>query len=75
MRLFVTLVSTGIVLASAALAQPQPAPQKMDMNAFMARCAQLRQQPGVSQTPQGRQSLDQCDQMERSMGMTPPARR
>ena len=46
---------------------------KMDMNAFMGRCAQLRQQPGTAQSPQGRQVLDQCDQMDRSMGMTPPA--
>jgi len=49
--------------------------QGMDMNAFMARCAQLRQQPGTAQTAQARQVLDQCDQMDRSMGMTPPPRR
>jgi hypothetical protein len=49
--------------------------QGMDMNAFMARCAQLRQQSGTSQTAQARQVLDQCDQMDRSMGMTPPPRR
>ena len=52
--------------------QTQPA---MDMNAFMARCALVRQQPGTAQTAQGRQLLDQCDQMDRSMGMTPPPRR
>lgn len=63
-----------------AAAQQQPnrgtaQPQAMDMNQFMARCAQIRQQPGNSTTLQGRQMLDQCDQMDRSMGMTPPPRR
>lgn len=47
----------------------------MDMNAMMSHCAQMRQQPGASQTAQGKQMLDRCDQMDRSMGMTPPARR
>lgn len=47
----------------------------MDMNTMMSHCAQMRQQPGANQTPQGRQMLDQCDKMDRSMGMTPPARR
>ena len=49
--------------------------QGMDMNQFMARCTQIRQQPSKSQTPQERQMLNQCDQMDRSMGMTPPTRR
>ena len=75
-----TLLLPTLLLAGAAAAQPaQPPAQgtapKMDMNAFMARCAQLRQQSGTAQTPQGRQALDRCDQMDRSMGMTPPARR
>ena len=52
-----------------------PSMQGMDMNAMMTHCAQMRQQPASGQTAQGRQMLDQCDQMDRSMGMTPPPRR
>lgn len=76
MRFLLTPSAAVLMFAGAALAQPQgtPAP-KIDMNAFMARCAQLRQKSGTAQNPQGRQTLDQCDQMDRSMGMTPPARR
>lgn len=69
---------TLLSFAGAASAQQQQGGQQsqgMDMNQFMARCAQIRQQPSTSQTPQGRQMLDQCDQMDRSMGMTPPPRR
>jgi len=47
----------------------------MDMNTMMAQCARTRQQPTSGQTTSGRQMLDQCDQMDRSMGMTPPIRR
>lgn len=83
MRSFIIPALAAITLASSAggaEAQQQPTrggtqSQGMDMNAFMARCAQVRQQPGTSQTAQGRQLLDQCDQMDRNMGMTPPARR
>lgn len=83
MRTFIipALVATVLAgFATAACAQQQgqggaQAQQGMDMNAFMARCTQIRQQPGTGQTPQGRQMLDQCDQMDRSMGMTPPPRR
>lgn len=49
--------------------------KNMDMNTMMSHCAQMRQQPGTGQTAQGKQMLDQCDQMDRSMGMAPPARR
>lgn len=52
-----------------------PNMQGMDMNTMMAHCAQMRQQPGSRQTAQGRQMLEQCDQMDRSMGMTPSPRR
>jgi uncharacterized protein involved in copper resistance len=52
-----------------------PSMQGMDMNTMMTHCAQMRQQPASGQTAQGRQMLDQCDQMDRSMGMTPPPRR
>ncbi len=80
------MISALAVTALAGVAGPASAQQQqprqggtqsqaMDMNAFMARCAQVRQQPGTSQTMQGRQMLDQCDQMDRSMGMTPPPRR
>jgi hypothetical protein len=83
MRFFIVPATVAIVLVGIvgpASAQQQPSQggnqqQGMDMNQFMARCAQLRQQPGTSQTAQGRQILDQCDQMDRSMGMTPPPRR
>lgn len=81
MRTFsLPVLAAMIVFAAAGSAsaqQPQGGQQAqaMDMNQFMARCAQIRQQPSTSQTPQGRQMLDQCDQMDRSMGMTPPARR
>ena len=76
MRFLLTLSAAVLIFAGAALAQPQgvSAP-KMDMKAFMARCVQLRQQPGTAQSPLGREVLDQCDQMDRSMGMAPPARR
>ena len=70
--------ATLLGFAGAAWAQQQQSGQQaqgMDMNQFMARCAQIRQQPSTSQTPQGRQMLDRCDQMDRSMGMTPPPRR
>jgi len=87
MRFFILPALAASMLfsvAGAAFAQPPQAGQPpqggqqsqgMDMNQFMARCAQMRQQTSTSQTPQGRQMLDQCDQMDRSMGMTPPARR
>ena len=52
-----------------------PSMQGVDMNTMMTHCAQMRQQPGSEQTAQGRQMLNQCDQMDRSMGMTPPRRR
>lgn len=52
-----------------------PSMQGMDMNTMMTHCAQMREQPALGQTAQGRQMLDQCDQMDRSMGMTPPTRR
>jgi uncharacterized protein involved in copper resistance len=52
-----------------------PSMQGMDMNTMMSHCAQMRQQTTSGQTAQGRQMLDQCDQMDRSMGMTPPPRR
>ena len=50
--------------------------QGMDMNAMMARCAQMRQQmkPGMAMPADMKQMMGQCDQMDRSMGMTPPAR-
>lgn len=69
-----------VSFAGSASSQQQPTQggtqsQGMDMNASMARCAQIRQQPATSQTAQGRQMLDQCDQMDRGMGMTPPPRR
>lgn len=51
-----------------------PSMQGMDMNTMMTHCAQMRQQPSSGQTAQGRQMLNQCDQMDRSMGMTPPRR-
>ena len=74
----VLVAMTLLNFAGASWAQQQQRSQQsqgMDMNQFMARCAQMRQQPAASQNPQGRQMLDQCDQMDRSMGMTPPARR
>ena len=49
--------------------------KNLDMGTMMSHCAQMRQQAGAGQTAQGKQMLDQCDQMDRSMGMTPPARR
>jgi uncharacterized protein involved in copper resistance len=52
-----------------------PSMQGMDMNAMMTQCAQTRQQSTSGQTASGRQMLDQCDQMDRSMGMTPSPRR
>jgi hypothetical protein len=83
MRSFIVPALVAVTLASfagVASAQQQPSQggtqsKGMDMNAFMARCAQIRQQPGTSQSAQERQMLDQCDQMDRSMGMTPPPRR
>lgn len=51
----------------------------MDHNAMMAHCAEMRQgmRPGMAMTADMRQSMAQCDQMDRSMGgsATPPARR
>ncbi len=56
--------------------QGTPQSQGMDMNAMMARCTQMRQQvrPGAAQSADAKQMLAQCDQMDRSMGMTPPRR-
>ena len=47
--------------------------QGMDMNTMMAHCSQVRQQtrPGMAISPDTRQALAQCDQMDRSMGMRP----
>lgn len=47
--------------------------QGMDMNTMMAHCSQMRQQtrPGMAMSPDTRQALAQCDQMDRSMGMRP----
>lgn len=81
MRSFTLPILTASMLFSVAGAasaqQPQGGqpPQGMDMNQFTARCAQVRQQASTSPTSQGRQMLDRCDQMDRSMGLTPPARR
>ena len=49
--------------------------QNMDMSTMMAHCAQMRRQPGAGQTADGRQMLDRCDEMDLSMGLTPPTRR
>jgi len=51
--------------------------QGMDMNAAMARCAQVRQQtrPGVAVSAETQRTLAQCGQMDRSMGMAPTPRR
>ncbi len=50
--------------------------QGMDMNTMMAHCAQMRQQmrPGMAMSPDMQQMMTQCDQMDRSMGMTSPPR-
>ena len=72
------LAASGLFAAPAAMAQQQGGQsQGMTMNQFMARCGQIRAQarPGAPQSPQLRQTLDQCDQMDRSMGVTPPPRR
>ena len=73
------LAASALFVAPAAMAQQQGAGQSqgMTMNQFMARCVQIRAQvrPGALQSPQLRQTLDQCDQMDRSMGMEPPPRR
>ena len=55
----------------------QPGGGGMDMNAMMARCAQVRQQarPGAAVSAETQRTLAQCDQMDRSMGMTPAPRR
>lgn len=72
-----TIALFGTMSAAVAQQQGNSQPHTMDMNQSMARCAQIRQQAqaGAPQSPQLRQMLDQCDQMDRSMGMTPPARR
>ena len=46
--------------------------QSRDMSAMMAHCAQVRQQAGTGMTMSAdmRQVIGQCDQMDRSMGMT-----
>lgn len=51
--------------------------QGMDMNTMMAHCADLRQQarPGVAMSADMRQMVAQCDEMDRSMGMTAPRTR
>ncbi len=73
------LAASALFIAPAAMAQQQGTGQSpgMSMNEFMARCGQIRAQarPGAPQSPQLRQTLDQCDQMDRSMGVTPPPRR
>jgi len=83
MRAFILSALTAsalIATVSVATAQQRQGgaqSQNMDMNASMARCAQVRQQvtSGAPQSALVRQMLDQCDQMDRSMGMAPPARR
>ncbi len=69
------LVAT-VSVATAQQRQKGAQSQGMDMNASMARCSQVRQQlrSGAPQSAAVRQTLDQCDQMDRTMGMTPPAR-
>lgn len=51
--------------------------QGMDMNTMMAHCAQMRQQmrPGMAMSGDMRQMMGECDQMDRSMGMTGPRSR
>ena len=51
--------------------------QGMDMNAMMSHCTDMRRQtrPGTAMSADMRQTMAQCDEMDRSMGMTAPRSR
>ena len=70
---------SGPANAAAPAAAPMPgtdhsAMQGMDMNTMMAQCAQMRQgmKPGMAMSAGMQQTMAQCDQMDRSMGMPAP---
>lgn len=50
MRILNLIALVTFVTAGSAAAQPSSPGRGMDMNAFMERCAELRQQPGSSQS-------------------------